>query len=107
MKDSTLLKFALLIGILGVIGLFFLSKNVVVPSKIKLTPNDEIIIQGKIVKKQSKENIEILKVEEIRVIDVVIFDSSKFMVGDYINVHGVVDEYNGKEQIIADYITQK
>ena len=104
MDDSTLLRVAVAIGLIGIICLFFF-RHAVIDESIKPDPGDSIVIHGKVIRKITRDNMEVLKVEEKRLVDIVIFDRSGFMEGDWVSIHGKVDEYKGKEQVIADHIT--
>ncbi len=111
MKESTLLKVALIIFIFGTITLYlFAGKIDVQESTIdKITSeyiDKQIKIKGYVASCNDMEKVAYIKIAQPQLIDIVVFKNSALEIkeNDYIEVTGNVDEYNGKLQIIANEI---
>ena len=104
MKETTLLKTALIAGIIGLVALYLISLNLNPQDYTPLSKNgDDVILKGTITKISENENaimVEILQQEPVKV---VVF--SKEGIGlqkdSSVEISGSVQEYNGKNEIIA------
>jgi aspartyl/asparaginyl-tRNA synthetase len=113
LKMETLVKkLAIIISIIGLISLFFLAEEFNPRSVESIDkPLEEVEITGKINKIVNKEKVKFLQVEGKKVenFEVVIFENQDLFikVGDIVEISGIVEEYKGKKEIIADKIELK
>lgn len=111
MKESTLLKIALLCSLIGLIALYFISAKIEFkdykPSSLNKNIGDDVKLQGTISKISDKGNVVFIEVNQQMPVTVVLFskdDNLNLNNGDNIEVVGEVQEYNGKNEIIAQRI---
>jgi len=113
MKDSTIKKIAITCSFIGVVILFFIADKIEVDD-ITVDNLDEIEI-GKTIKIKgyvedivNTEKIAFLKIaqEKIEVVSVVLFKEEDIILekGDYIEVVGEIEEYEGKKEIIGNLV---
>ncbi len=108
MDDDTLLKSALVIGIIGLVTLFFLSKTIEI-KELKIEEINEknigekVKIRGIIKKFTPKENVNFIEFENSKIL-IVYFDEINLNKGDLIEVVGGVELYKGKLEIVAEEI---
>jgi DNA/RNA endonuclease YhcR with UshA esterase domain len=113
MKDDVLLKISLISALLGIVILFIFSKTTNVDSNtisnIDSTGSDSIIkINGVVTDVSVRGSTTTFNVAQLDKINVFVFDSNiSLMKGDYIEVTGKMQEYNGKTSLIADKIVLK
>ena len=111
MKESTLLKIALLCSLVGLIALYFISAKIEFkdykPSALNKDIGDDVKLQGTISRISDKGNVIFIEVAQQMPVTVVLFSKDedlKLRNGDKIEVIGEVQEYNGKDEIIAQRI---
>lgn len=111
MKETNLLKIALICSLLGIIILYFISTKIDVkdykPSRLNENVGDDVKLIGKITKISQNENVAFLEVEYQSPVIVVLFTDDKNLslkVNDYIEVIGEVQEYKGKNEVIAQKV---
>ena len=111
MKETALLKIALICSLVGLIILYFISTKIEVkdykPSILNKNIGDDVNLKGAITKITDKGNVVFIEVNQQSPITVVLFtddDNLKLNNGDNIDVIGEVQEYNGKNEIIAQKI---
>lgn len=110
MKETTLLKIALICSLIGLIALYFISTKIEVKDyKPVLNKNigDDVKLKGIVAKITDRGNVVFIEVDYKNPITVVLFtdeDDLKLNNGDNIEVIGEVQEYNGKNEIIAQKI---
>ena len=111
MREKTLLKIALIISLLGLLGLYIISGNIEIKEKniekITLENKDEFVkLRGIVNKVIDTEKVTIMEITQPQQITVVLFkDENKTMSiqqGNQVEIFGKVDEYEGKLEIIAD-----
>ena len=113
MKDKTLLKIALTCSFIGIIILFFVSERIEI-DEITIDKLDEIEL-GKTVKIKgyvedvvNMEKVAFLKVaqEKTEVVSIVLFKEENISLekGDYVEVVGEIEEYEGKNEIIGNLV---
>jgi transcriptional antiterminator len=114
MKESTILKLALLLTVIGLLFLFFYTENVNLEAVERIDtalPEETVKMVGLITKLTVKENVVFITLEGQRTekVDVVLFPDHELFLneGDYIEILGTVEEYKGKKEIIASSITLK
>lgn len=105
MDDKFLLKIALVVSVLGIIGLFLVTEIIEIPlQKIEeLEEGDYVKIVGEIISINQKDTMTFFQIkDETGKIDVVYFDLVELEEGIELEVEGQVEEYKGKLEIIAD-----
>lgn len=110
MKETALLKIALICSLIGLIILYFISTKIEVKDyKPILNKNigEDVKLKGTVTKISDKGDVVFIEVNQQSPITVVLFsddDDLKLKKGDNVEVIGEVQEYNGKSEIIAQKI---
>mgnify|MGYP001563330956 CR=1 FL=1 len=110
MKETTLLKIALISSLIGLIILYFISTKIEVKDyKPILNKNigEDVKLKGTVTKITDRGTVVFIEVNQQNPITVVLFtddDNLKLKDGDNVEVIGEVQEYNGKNEIIAQKI---
>ena len=109
MKETTLLKIALICSLAGLISLYLISTKIEVKDyKPILNKNigEDVRLLGTITKISDKGSVVFVEVNQQSPITVVMFtdDNVNLKNGDEVEVIGEVQEYNGKSEIIAQKI---
>jgi len=111
MEEKTLLKLSLLVTLGGLLFLFFYSQEVEleVSTEISETPAQEIVkVRGVVKTLTAKEKVLFLQVinEKEEEFSVVLFPEEELFlkVGDYVQITGAVEDYQGKKEILANEI---
>ncbi|MBI2652303.1 hypothetical protein HYX00_02450 [Candidatus Woesearchaeota archaeon] len=111
MKETTLLKIALICSLIGLITLYFISTRIDIkdynPNKLNKDIGEDVNLKGVITKITDKGNVIFIEVNQQNPITVVLFsddDNLKLKSGDDVEVIGRVQEYNRKNEIIAQKI---
>ena len=112
MKEKTLLKLALGFSLFGIIVLYFISGLISVDSgiisKIDSTNiGDTVRLNALVSSVENRGTITLIKVVQLDDMDVVIFGNVSLNKGDYIEIIGKIDEYEGSNQLVADKIILK
>jgi pyrimidine operon attenuation protein/uracil phosphoribosyltransferase len=113
MNDKTLLKLSLICSLCGVVILFLISPMIKTPyrsiSEINsLESSDSVKLQGVVTNIKELNNTVMIDVAQLNNITVVVFSSNiQVYRGDYIEVTGTVQDYEGKKGLIADKIIIK
>ena len=108
MKETTLLKVALICTLIGLFILYFVSTKIEVneyrANALNKDIGEDVKLTGTVTKINDKGNVVFIDVNQQNPITVVLFtddDNLKLNNGDNIEVVGEVQEYNGKNEIIA------
>lgn len=111
MKENTLLKIALICSLTGLIALYFISAKIEIkdfkPTKLNENVGDDVRLIGTVTKISDRVDVVFIEVNQQSPITVVLFtddDNLRLNNGDNIEVFGEVQEYNGKNEIIAQKI---
>ena len=111
MKETTLLKIALICSLIGLLALYFISTKIEVsdykPNKLSGNVGDDVKLNGVITKISDKGNVVFIEVSQQDTVDVVLFTKDrnlKLNKGDNIEILGKIQEYNGKNEIIAQKV---
>ncbi len=115
MNDVKLLRIALLIGITGIICLFFLSKTIEAePISIEKITEEQvgrkIRIEGIVESVEEKKSVTILEIKDEETeesISVALFNQNQYVLkeGETVAVTGTVKEYYGSLEIVAEKIS--
>jgi len=113
MNDSTLLKIAVSFSIIGLITLYFVSEKIEI-DPVAIDKLDEmeigrtVKIKGYVEDVHNLEKVAFLKIaqEKTETVSVVLFleENISLKPGDYIEVTGEVEDYEGKKEIIGNLI---
>jgi DNA/RNA endonuclease YhcR with UshA esterase domain len=108
MEEKTLLKISMLTSIVGVLVLFVISLNVDDGEKNFQLVNDQdyATISGKIGAVSSTGNATFVTVYQTKPVTAVIFSKEYLNLaeGDYVEMRGTVQFYNGKKEFVAEEI---
>ena len=111
MKETTLLKIALICSLVGLIVLYFISTKIEVkdykPSSLNKNVGDDVSLKGIVTKINDRGNVVFVDLQNQNYVTVVLFTNDnnlKLKNGDDVEVIGKVQEYNGKNEIIAQKI---
>lgn len=115
MKETTLLKIALVCSLSGLAVLYFASSKMELkdykpkPSALSKNNNngDDVRLKGIVTGINSKGKVIFIEVSQQSPVNIVVFtggEGVKLSKGDNIEVTGRVQEYNGRDEIIAEKI---
>lgn len=111
MKESLILKIALICSLVGLIALYFISSKIEVkdykPSLLNKNIGEDVRLNGVVTKITDRGNVVFIEVSYKSPVTVVLFtddDNLKLKNGDNVEVVGEVQEYKGKNEIIAEKI---
>lgn len=111
MKETTLLKTALVCSLLGLVVLYFISAKIDIkdyrPSQLNENVGDDVKLIGTISKISQNNNVAFLEIDYRSPVTVVLFTDDinlSLKADDKIEVIGEVQEYRGKSEIIAQKI---
>ncbi len=113
MKESTLLKIALIASLSGLLALYLISGNIELKEKniekITLENKDEFVkLKGIVSNVVNSEKVMILEITQPNEITVVLFKNNNSSIrinkGNEVEIFGKVDEYQGNMEIIAERV---
>ena len=110
MKETTLLKIALICSLIGLIILYFISSKIEIkdykPNLVNENIGTDVKLEGIVTKISDKGSVVFIEVSQQNPMTVVLFtnDNINLKNGDNVEVIGEVQEYNGKNEIIAQKI---
>jgi aspartyl/asparaginyl-tRNA synthetase len=114
MQEKTLLKLSLVVGLGGIVLLYFLSSGIdleAVPGIEELEADTEVKVTGKIGKVTELDTVAFLELwqEKIMKTTVVLFKDSNISLqaGDYVEISGTVEDYEGKKEVIGNKVVKK
>ena len=110
MKENTLLKIALICSLAGLLALYFISQKIELkeykPNALNKNIGDYVSLKGTVAKITEKGNVVFIEIEQQIPVTIVLFTDNSIDLkdGETIEVIGKVQEYNGKNEIIADKV---
>jgi len=114
MQEKTIKNIALIVTVLGLIGLFFLVENFDMHKEFNLDDfkvDEEIRLQGEISKITATDKVMFIQMlnHKVEPMDIILFpeEDLPLKAGDYIETIGTTEEYNGKKEVIANKVTLK
>ncbi|MBC8501211.1 MAG: hypothetical protein ISS25_01460 [Nanoarchaeota archaeon] len=112
MKDSTLLKTALVTSIVGVVALFFILQNTELEeSRIvdleEMNEGDEVKIIGVVESVKKSNDVTIISISQKEIVEGVIFDDVDIHEGELVHVVGEIGEFKGEKEVIIDRIIRE
>ncbi len=114
MQEKTLYHVSLFLTLLGLLILLFYAENVELDAVAHLDEvksSEPVKLQGKITQLTAKDKALFLKVEGEKTVttEVIVFDDEELFLqeGDWIEITGTAEEYNGKKEVIASKVVKK
>ncbi|MBS3097612.1 hypothetical protein J4209_02335 [Candidatus Woesearchaeota archaeon] len=113
MKEKTLLKIALICSVVGIAILYAVSLNISINEKTideinKGDIGEKVKIKGVLTKVSDTENVVFLEITQAQNMDVIIFKDKGQILnlteGNYVEIIGKIEEYEGKREVIADRV---
>ncbi len=113
MKEKTLLRIALISGIIGIVILFLISDNLEINEKNidkinKANVEEDVKLIGTISKITQLEKVAFIELKQPATMTVIVFkDKNKNLTldkGDNVEIIGEIEEYNGELEVIAQRI---
>lgn len=112
MQEKLLLKISLIGALIGILILFFLSEHFINVDEVSIEKLDElnegtdVKIKGIVRRLTDLEKIAILDISQPKSVTVILFKEGNLTIkeGDYIQVVGEIEEYEGKMELIANEI---
>ena len=111
MDDATITKTALIVGVIGIILLYFVSSNVQVEEKkiselYLLEDSDDVLVKGTIINLNKREKVTYLELSQQSTVKVIVFDDRNLTInkGDTIEVLGKISDNGEEKEIIANKI---
>ena len=114
MQEKTLLKISLFVSLGGLLLLYYLSSGVnldAITGIEEVEENKEVLVRGKLGKVKELDKVAFLEIwrEKIMKTPVVLFKDSNISLkpGDYVEITGTVEDYQGKKEIIGNKVVKK
>ena len=114
MEEKTILKISLVLVLIGLVFLYFYSSQLnltAVQNYDNLELEEEVKLLGTVNRVSQSDKVIFLELQAQKKenLDVIVFLDSNILVqeGDYLELTGTVEEYNGKKEIIASKIIVK
>ncbi len=113
MKEKSLLKIALICSLIGIFVLYLVSEKISIDEiKIEDLENrdigDNVKIVGRVEQISNLDKVAFLKIGQMKTenIDVILFKDRDIELrkGDYVEIIGEIDDYEGKRQLIANIV---
>ncbi len=114
MQEKTLLKIAVLTALLGVGFLALYASELEIGAVERLDtalPEETIELQGIITRLNQRDKVTFVELQgqRIETADVVIFTEENLYLqqGDYVEIVGTVEDYQGKREVIASKVVKR
>lgn len=114
MQEQTLLQVSVIMVLLGLTFLYFYAEEIEMPASSQLQnlpPEEKVRVQGIISRLSQQDKVAFIELqgERIETMDVVLFADEDIYLqeGDYVEITGTLEEYQGKPEIVASQITKK
>lgn len=110
MKETTLLKCALIFSLVGLVALHFTAQSIEIKDYRPMLDKDigeDVRLTGTIKKVRQPGNVVFISLLQENPLTIVFFSDEKFDFGekDRIEIFGKVQSYNGKKEIIAEKVS--
>ena len=109
MKEKTLLKVAIISALIGVFILYIVSENTTIDEtsigKIEEEQiGNDVKVKGVVKSAFNGKKISIITITQPEEMKIVVYENVSVKEGDYIEVIGEIDEYNGELEVIGNRI---
>ncbi len=109
MQEQILLKIALISAVLGLVALFLVTQRIEL-SQTQINQidqiNEDVLIKGVVTRVTDREDLLFLEITKPEKITVIMFKDGIIDIekGDAVEIIGRTDEFEGKEEIIANEV---
>jgi DNA/RNA endonuclease YhcR with UshA esterase domain len=114
MRESTLVKVSIITALAGLAFLLLYAGKAELHPALPLDSREieeKVLMKGSVTQLRSQDKVLFLQLEGERTdtVDIIAFPEEELFLqqGDYIEVAGTVEEYNGKREIIASKIVKR
>lgn len=116
MKEKSLFKISLIGAVIGIVILFLVASEIELSeiqiSRIDSVPEEEeVLVRGLVTRVTDRDKVAFLEVaqEEVKEITVVLFKDREIELeqGDYVEIQGSVEDYQGEKEIIGNRVEIK
>jgi DNA/RNA endonuclease YhcR with UshA esterase domain len=109
MQESTLLKIALAVSLVGIVVLFVLLQSVSVDEamigRLDGMVDESVVVGGVVLDVTSFEGTTFLRIQKEEMMSVVLFGNVPLVeIGDYVQVRGKVAEHEGEVEVIGEEV---
>jgi len=109
MKEKTLLRIAIIGALVGIFLLYVISGSITLDETSVGRIEDEEIgndvkVKGRVKDVFNGEKLSIITISQPSDMKVLLFDNVSMSEGDYIEVIGEIDEYNGEREVIGNRV---
>jgi len=109
MKEKTLLKIAVVTALAGIFVLYLISDNINLDESLINRIEDEDIgndvkIKGVVSDVFNGEKVSIITIRQPEDMKVVVMENISLSEGDFVEIIGEVDEYNGEMEVIGNRV---
>jgi len=109
MKENTLLKIAIICALIGIFVLYIISSNISIDESSigRIEEEDigsDVKVKGVVRDIYNGEKISIITITQPEEMKIVLYDNVSLSEGDYIEVIGEIDEYNGEMEVIGNRV---
>jgi RecJ-like exonuclease len=108
-KEKTLLKIALAVGIIGIAVLFVMSNRIKVDEamlgRLDEMVDESVVVTGSVVGVNSLDAVTFVMIQKDEIVSVALFGKVPVIeVGDLVQVRGKVTEHEGETEIIGEEV---
>ena len=114
MDEKQILKISLVVSLLGIVALFIISSGIDLEAVVSLEgiPEEEtVVVKGLVGRVSDTEKVVFVEVwnEKIEKTTAVVFKDAPLSLveGDYVEITGTVEDYEGKKEIIGNKVVKK
>lgn len=109
MKEKTLLKIAIICALAGIFILYLISDNITIDEssigKIEEEQiGNDVKVKGVVKDVFNGERISIITITQPEEMKIILYENVTVEEGDYIEVIGEIDEYNGELEVIGNRV---
>lgn len=109
MKEKTLLRIALAVGLLGIALLFLLSQRISVDeamiTRLDGMVEEDVVVTGVVVGVDAMDSVTFVMLQKDEMISVTLFGKTPALeVGDLVQVRGTVEEHEGDIAVVGEEI---
>ncbi len=109
MNEKTLLKIAIISALAGIFLLYLISDNISIDESSigKIEEEDigsDVKVKGRVEDVFNGESISIITISQPSDIKIILFENVSLSEGDYIEVIGEIEEYEGEMEVIGDRV---
>ena len=114
MEEKNLFRVSVAIAVLGLLFLFFYAEEVDIRSVEQLDtalPQEQVLVQGLVTKIGGNDKVLFLEIagERVEKVEVIVFKDEDMYLqeGDYVEITGTVEEYQGKKEVVTSTVVKR